>query len=287
MLKKLLKHEWKGVSKIGLILLIAMVVLTAFGCLSFKTPMWSAMFSAGNEEFHIQVADVMSILMLITYYLMIIAVSYGFMIFIAIRFYRTMYTDQGYLAHTLPVTPAQLWFSKIFVSSVWTLIINVVMVISVFAVMGTLIGTMLTASQLDMSIFSDVLWAEILAELKNEMGLDLVHLGISLVALVLASSCTSVIIMFGAVTLGQLSKNNKGIMGFVWYLVISFAQAIITYGVQMVVSVKAAVSTANYETVMGKMYSGIFDSTTVTMIIVAIVMYALGVWINKKKINLI
>lgn len=52
---------------------------------------------------------------------------------IFIRFYRGMYGSEGYLAMTLPVRPAELYFSKMIVSFCWMLLSAVVMTLAALA----------------------------------------------------------------------------------------------------------------------------------------------------------
>ena len=75
---------------------------------------------------------------LILYVIMLLASTWGMLIFLGIRFYRSMYTDEGYLSHTLPVTANQLFLSKVLVSGVWYLFITIGIGISVVALIVSL-----------------------------------------------------------------------------------------------------------------------------------------------------
>ena len=80
---------------------------------------------------------------LILYVIMLLASTWGMLIFLGIRFYRSMYTDEGYLSHTLPVTANQLFLSKILVSGVWYLFISIGIGISVVALVVSLMTGLL------------------------------------------------------------------------------------------------------------------------------------------------
>ena len=56
------------------------------------------------------------ILSIFLYYFGLIGCTLGTMLIIAIRFYKTCYTDQGYLTHTLPATTRQILNAKIMAS---------------------------------------------------------------------------------------------------------------------------------------------------------------------------
>ena len=56
-------------------------------------------------------------------------------IYIAVRFYKNLYTDEGYLMHTLPVTPRQLLVSKLTVGSLWSFLVTILTLWAVFLIM--------------------------------------------------------------------------------------------------------------------------------------------------------
>lgn len=287
MLKKLIKHEWRNVGRVGVMMVLAMLIVTLLGWLSFKTPMWNAAFG-GMDDYSFHVADLMGLLALLTYFLAIMAVSYGFTIYVAIHFYRSMYTDQGYLTHTLPVTPGQLMFSKVLVSSLWSMIIGVLVIVSVIALIASLITTMISASgENPFAEISMTDWQMVLDMLEMEMGFNLGGFIWVMIAMLLISPFSTIAIMFGSVTLGQLARNNKGLMGFVWYFVINMVIGIVMYVVEMLNMVGALTSTNPETELMNGLYINTLASTTVIMAVVAVILYLISIWINKKKINLI
>ena len=53
------------------------------------------------------------------------------------HFHKNVFTDQGYLTNTLPVTPSQLLLSKELAALLWLLIDVVVISISIFILVGS------------------------------------------------------------------------------------------------------------------------------------------------------
>ena len=49
-------------------------------------------------------------------------------IYFAIRFYKNLYTDEGYLMHTLPVKPWMLIVSKLTIGTIWFYLIDLLLV---------------------------------------------------------------------------------------------------------------------------------------------------------------
>ena len=100
MLGKLIKHEWKSTYKMGCLMLVVIALITVFGWLAFQTPMWK---SLSRNDFSFGWLDIFGFLTLMMYVLLLVGVNFGILIYLGVRFYKTMYTDEGYLTHTLPV----------------------------------------------------------------------------------------------------------------------------------------------------------------------------------------
>ena len=114
MLGKLMKYEWKNIWKAGTLMLLGMLVVTVIGCVVLRMPGGLVTEIAdGNNMNATQSWFVLSsfVATLILYVIMLLASTWGMLIFLGIRFYRSMYTDEGYLSHTLPVTANQLFLS--------------------------------------------------------------------------------------------------------------------------------------------------------------------------------
>ena len=104
MLKKLIKYEWKDTRRLLLPINLAIIVLTLVGCAMLSTSIFDSKESL-----------IFSIPLLLLYVLSIMAFSSVTIIYIYVRFYKNLYTAEGYLMHTLPVTPMQLFHSKLIV----------------------------------------------------------------------------------------------------------------------------------------------------------------------------
>ena len=105
MLGKLMKYEWKNTWKAGVLMLLGMFVVTVIGCVVLRMPGGLvAEIADGNNMNATQSWFVLSsfVATLILYVIMLLASTWGMLIFLGIRFYRSMYTDEGYLSHTLP-----------------------------------------------------------------------------------------------------------------------------------------------------------------------------------------
>ncbi len=103
MLKKLLKHEWKETWRIPALACALMIILTLVSVICF-----TRMSPPANAD----ELNAGAFVLMMFYVLTISCVSVVVSIYIAVRFYKNLYTDEGYLMHTLPVTPRQLLVSS-------------------------------------------------------------------------------------------------------------------------------------------------------------------------------
>ncbi|MGN0291367.1 MAG: hypothetical protein ACI4C5_05495, partial [Lachnospiraceae bacterium] len=116
MLGKLLKHEFKTTSKMILPLYFVLVVLTIFARITAQS-----MFSANETLTDSLGFGIFSGTTIVMYILGLFAVSIATFIYLVMRFYKNLFSAEGYLMHTLPVTSWQLLSSKLIVSFVWSL----------------------------------------------------------------------------------------------------------------------------------------------------------------------
>lgn len=216
MLGKLIKYEWKGTYRMGCLMLGAMAVVTFLGWLAFQAPVWRSLGDSSVTDYN-GLLDVFSTFTLLFYSTMLVCVHFGTKIYLGIRFYRTMYTDEGYLTHTLPVTKNQILVSKIFISGIWTLIILISICLSMF----------LLGLSLAMSLVPDFTVPEILEgigkvfqEMEYWFDFDVARLLVTSIFLSLIEPFLSVTILFGAISLGQLVSRGRLLMGILFYIII-------------------------------------------------------------------
>ena len=139
MLGKLIKHEWKGTYRMGCLMLGAMAVVTFLGWLSFQAPVWKSMNGGSQASFGW--LDIFSMFTVMIYAMLLVCVTFGIKVYLGVRFYRTMYTDEGYLTHTLPATKNQILASKILVSGLWTLFILLSVYLSLLLLVCSMVWT--------------------------------------------------------------------------------------------------------------------------------------------------
>lgn len=71
-------------------------------------------FSADPEEFAPVIA-----LLIVVLTMLFSAISFGCCIMYAVRFYKNLFTDEGYITWTLPASPLTQFWAKILSASIW------------------------------------------------------------------------------------------------------------------------------------------------------------------------
>ncbi len=110
MLKKLLKYEYRATYKLYLILYLIVIGLAFINRLIY------ALDFSNNV-----VLSVLSGMFTLTIVLSCVGLYFATLIFILFRFYKNLFTDEGYLMFTLPVSALKLIISKIIVGMTWML----------------------------------------------------------------------------------------------------------------------------------------------------------------------
>ena len=276
MLGKLMKHEWKSTYKVGCMMLFAVVLITFFGWMAFQSPMWQNLESG---RYRANILDALSIVTIIMYAFMLVGVMYGILIYLGVHFYRTMYTDQGYLTHTLPVTKHQILGSKILVSGLWMLFITMALFLSVVILISSLIAAITPAgyslAEAWGEIFSTVgEWSE---WFKYEFDFDIVRTLVMLLLCAVISPFTMVMVLFGAISVGQFFTRFRVLMAIVCYIGIMIVESMLGSLLQNVVLWQS--SLGHYMDI-----STIFN--TLINLLMSIVLYVVSWLVITKKLNM-
>lgn len=274
MLKKLMKHEWKSIGKVPVIMLIVLFVSTIIAGLTFAYPVWESETLTGVEF--------LVVLVWMLYYGILMGISVGLSIYLAAHFYKSMYTDEGYLTHTLPVTPRQLLVSKWLPMTGWLYIMSIAMIFAIllFAFMAVMFirPDGLTTMQLISEIKEA--FAELGAVFGEQGGVGFL---LSILLMVVVSGFSGSMMVIGSVTLGQLVSKHK-ILGSVGAY---FAINSIVTTVSMLAMLPMMISTAGEEIISPfDILTPTYTMMSVVMLVVTAVLFFVSELIMKKKLNL-
>ena len=195
MLGKLFKYEWRSISKLllpihGFVLLFALLSRFYF-TISGGT---DALLNTDST-----IIGTLTMLLIFALVIVISSIAIFTYIYSGYHFHKNVFTDQGYLTNTLPVTPSQLLLSKELAALLWLLIDVVVISISIFILVGS------TELFSNFSIF----WSTLIRYASQTPLFT-----------------TLIIILFFSITLGNLASSHKVLASIGAYVGIYVVQQI-------------------------------------------------------------
>ena len=126
MLKKLFKYEWRSVSTLLFIVHGALLIYALIGRIGYQIYFSRFVSDSGST-----VMGITTMFYVIVYVFGIMAVLLMTMLYLAMHIQKSFFSDEGYLTHTLPVSPTQLLLSKMFIYWIWTILDIIFVVISI------------------------------------------------------------------------------------------------------------------------------------------------------------
>ncbi len=267
MLKKLFVHEWKDSWRLVGIMNLIVLGLTLIGTFFLNNETWNA---ADKNEF---------LAMTIVIYMMFFITSIGVLSMVVMlsfftRFYRNLYTDQGYLMHTLPVTANQLIWSKAFVAFIWTIISTVVMITSIFSLVYSAIP----------SVDRDDFWIAF-REFFTTAEFDGRFVAVILLYLVLmvVAQFMSLFLGYASISIGQTFKKQKVLGAIGVYIGIYLLLQTISSYLSMFISISISSSKVSDEITFMIIFLVIL---ILVMAALATGFYCITHYIMKNKLNL-
>ncbi len=284
MLGKLIKYEWKGLRfplMIMMIVLAGTMILTCGVILTINPKLDETL------AWYSVMALMLSVFL---YYFGIIGCTLGTTLIVVVRFYKTCYTDQGYLTHTLPVTPHQLLNSKILTAIFTYLLMIFAIILSIFIILQVGIHHVFSFipdySYAELRHEFSIVFADILDSFEDEFGLRLGLYIAYLLFYCIVGVISNVITLFGCVSLGQLYAKHRIVGAIAAYFLLQFVMMIIGYitAIPMYTRMLAGTYYDN-ATVFGIM-SPTMNMSLLTTVLLAVVMYFVNLHMMTKKLNL-
>lgn len=271
MLGKLLKHEFKAISNIMILINACTLLLSVIGCLTFASPLW---------EMDNEYIPFIAICSVMVYYIAIIAISFASLIYLMRRFYTNLYTDEGYLMHTLPVTPRQLILSKGIAAFCWFLITSLMICFSIFII---LISAMLKFADPDelRSILAE--FPEVLQEM---FGMGSAEYILTMLIALLVGSISSILMIYASISVGQLFAKHKVLSAVGCYVLFYMITQVVTMIAMAPYYVKLYTPSYMNEEMMPDYMRYTFIVTILISLISAVVYYIITEYVMTKKLNL-
>ena len=270
MFTKLLKHEWRATR--GMLGTLCLVCLGAslLGGLNMRYLMWA---STAQEMQHNTIIVLNTLAMVAAIIAVALAGVAALFLYIG-RFYKSRFTDEGYLTFTLPVGTHQNLLSSMANTAIGMVIM--------FFVICAAIGLWLVIGFSAMDGFYDELWRN-LPRLWAEMCREIGGIKFGYVALflgnILCGSACEIVLMMLSVTIGSIiAKKHKILAAVGMYYGINVVFSIVTSSV-MSMQVFA-------DHTIGQIFSTTLLSSLVQTAVVSVVGYFLMYWLVDRKLNL-
>ena len=268
MVKKLYKHEFLYYARIMTIVYAILLTMAAANRII-------QIFETDSIAYRI-----VSIFSGITYGVSV-AAAFGFSFVLGIlRFYRNLFTGEGYLTFTLPATPCQHIGVKV-ITAVSMNIISFVMIL--------LSGCVITAGEMLKEIVIALRY--LLGKLHILVGSHMVTVGLEFVLLMLVLSFTSVMLYYTFIAIGQLFKKNRVLASvgayFAYYVLTQIVSAVIT----IIFSVLAETGALDelglwiIDHIAATVHIGMWSAITLAAIF-GLVEFLVIKWVITKKLNL-
>ncbi len=276
MLSRLIRHEWRETWRIPVISFLVILFLTLVCFICFRQMEPPADENSVN-------AGAFVIMML--YCLIISCISTVVTIYIAIRFYRNLYTDEGYLMHTLPVTPRQLILAKLLVAALWVFVLSL---LALWAICCILLFGLPAMALVDMSVIIPAL-TEYFPQI---FGMGPVAFLLFYVLLSLVSAFSSVLVAYAAISLGQLFSKHKVMASILCYigftmLIQTVSTLLMTPSLTRLVLSQDMVNTASgIPSYFGAYMREILLISMAGSVICAVISYILTEYIMRRQLNL-
>ncbi len=271
MLGKLIKHEIRATSRIFLPLYGALLVLTIFTKLvmAIGAPDFFSEAASNNK-----VAEIVLGISFTLYFVLVVAICVMTLVMIIQRFYKNLFTDEGYLMFSLPVKTWELVMSKLIVGMIWSAVCAV-MIFLTFFIFSLGNFSMLELTQAIRSAYS---------MFYLQTGMELSFFIVEMIIFFLIQTIASILMIYVSIAIGQLFNQHRIVAAFGAYIAISIAlqiimsifMAVFAIGNLEILNGSEAVTTINW----------LINGSTVLNVVLGIGFYYATQTIMKKRLNL-
>lgn len=276
MLGKLIKQEWLSAWKIPTVLIGAVFAAATIFGLFCASPVWDLVDWWG--------ADVILSATILLFYGAIMCCAVGTSIYLAVRYYRSMYSNEGYLTHTLPVTSNQLLLSKMINFSIWELL-SIICVMFNIMLFVAFIALREVGYRSLFESFRDV-FADIQAILNSEYTTGWELFMVLTIILILVGTVSKSLLYMGSVNIGQLWARHRVAGAILVYAGVTVAVQIVTQAAMIIFMTSADQLGMLQNDYVFSFLNQVMVVSLLLQVVIGAVMYVVSLLILKKKVNL-
>lgn len=273
MLGKLIKYDMKALNRF-LVIIHGFLILSALAGRFFLTN--RIQFTEFNDT-----TTLMLSLAFMLYFLIVAGVVFGTEMIIAVKFYKNLFSSEGYLTRTLPVTPGQHLLSKTIAATVWCFIDILLVILSMWIVI-------MTPSVADAYSSNK---AEVLKQLGITGDTTPALLIAVIILLVIIGAVSSVIMIYASIAMGQLFSNHRILGAVVSYFIITTVVSIFSLLVMTVTGffsdympIASQNGTLDFNFTEYMIY--LCKITAALSVVTSVILYIFTYYILRKKTNL-
>ncbi len=267
MVKKLFKHEFFALGRVLFLVQGILLVISAFARMLqfFESDQIAYDIIFGFTVFFLVIANVVNL-----------AVP---LIMGVVRYYKNLFTAEGYLSFTLPITPAQHLLVKLFATLVFQIFAVCVSILSVvIATAGEVLREIWLAAQY------------LLNQLNAVAEGHVVLFAMELLVLCVVVFLSELLLYYGCISIGQLFRKNRVLAAvgvyFAYYVILQIISTVFTVVIGIVGSnVDAAEYIPTVQEVVAAIHVGLCGLIVWTLI-VSTVYFLISHTIMRKKLNL-
>lgn len=273
MLGKLIKHEFIATWKYILIIELVTIIL---GIVSF----FVGFGLVGNYDNLPAALQILLFMGLLGYIFLLFAAYLLTTVCNVVRYYRSLYTYEGYLTFTLPATTFQIISAKIMVALIWQLLTCICIILSICM----FLGGVATFSALHGILDFVQIWKNLYEGLFEIFGFD-TFAGIILYILKGFMQITlTMMIFFFAISVGQLFAKHKILGSIASYFVIRFFYGIISFIINVLSGTWGMLFSFSMNP--ARYFMRTTNIALVISIVASVAMYIGCIAITDKKLNL-
>jgi len=268
MVKKLLKHEFMALSRMLVPMYIILLGLSVITRVIFA-------FETGSLIYDIISSSSVAVLLIG----LLVGAIYTTVSCI-IRFYRNLFTKEGYLTFTLPVSVEAHLGTKLFTA-----------VVADFATLGVMFISFCIATSGDVLVEVFKAAGYLLGEASDVLGANLGFYIAEAFVLIIVAAASTYLLFYACMCIGQLAKRSRVLLALgVYFGYYYLTQIIVTLGIIMMTVIEDSKFVADLLDWIGNhpfetIHIGLLGTIAVTAILGG-VYYLIAHSIMKKKLNL-
>ena len=274
MFAKLLKHEWRATrGMLGILCLIALGASLLGGVTMCYLTYAGTHVNVGNDTL-----EIISVLFMMAAMIAMAIVGVAAVVLYLGRFYKSRFTDEGYLTFTLPVSTHQN-----LLASLVNTVIGTVLITLVICACGALWLAIAFAGVKDFyqSLWQNFpeLWERGWQSLRELLGQIPGSIPVRMVLSAVIGGVSSLVMLMLAVTVGSIVAKKHKILAAVG----------VYYGIQVLISLVSAFTLAAVETVGTgtlAMLGDLLNRGVVISLVLGVGGYFLMYWLVDRKLNL-